>query len=79
MDDTDDVSLFPSSDCTDGTDEDSKYCGGEKELSIWLCFLSHQLFPPTFLAFDCPGQIRCANPGSGRACVPKTWMCDGAR
>ncbi len=79
MDDTDDVSLFLSSDCTDGTDEDPKYCG-EQELSIWLCFLSHLLFLSTFLAFGCPsGQIRCVNPGSGPSCVFKTSMCDRAR
>lgn len=28
---------------------------------------------------DASQNIRCVNPGSGRACIPKSWMCDGTR
>ena len=32
------------------------------------------------VAFTCNStEIRCANSGGGRTCVPKSWMCDGAR
>ena len=48
--------------------------------SIFTC--AEHFSNPSFenLATGCPvNEVRCVNPGVGRSCVPKSWMCNGAR
>ncbi|CAF0757505.1 unnamed protein product [Adineta steineri] len=63
-------------DCVDASDEDPKYC---REFKFLLLF-NHFKFIFYKIAPTCAStHIRCLNATSDQQCIPKSWVCDGAR
>ncbi|CAF5203022.1 unnamed protein product, partial [Rotaria magnacalcarata] len=60
-------------DCADGSDENSKYCG---KIQSYFSALPHNGSFRSSVAGCNAGEIRCLNPGNGRQCVPRTFVCD---
>ncbi|CAF1551220.1 unnamed protein product, partial [Didymodactylos carnosus] len=66
-----------SPDCQDASDEDPRYCGKRRKYLTQQSYTITKTLPPTTAAGINYCAINCLNPGSGRACIPKHWMCDG--